>query len=421
VATRLKKATTLTATLAVGTLLAGCGGGAGGPQGGGGAISGDALKLGVITDLSGTYSELAGQNAVEAVQMAVDDFKEKYGDDTVTGTVEVTSADHQNKPEIANTAAREMYNRDGVDAIFDVPTSSAALAVATVAEQNKKLYFNIGAATTELTGAQCNAYTYHYAYDTYMLAHGTGQTVTEQGAKQWYIIYPDYAFGQDMNKSFTTAIEAAGGTVLQADPTPFPNDNFSTFMTKAPNLNPKPDVLGTMQAGGDLVNVVKQYNEFGLRDKGVDLAVGLMFDTDIASIGVEPLAGTLFTTAWFWNMDEQSRAWADRFKERTGSRPTFDHAANYSAATQYLEAVQRAGSDEADTVRGELDGFEFEDFFARNGKFRAADHRVVHDAYLARVKEKDEVQEDFDFTELVETIPANEAFRDAADSGCDMG
>jgi branched-chain amino acid transport system substrate-binding protein len=224
-----------------------------------------------------------------------------------------------------------------------------------------------------------------------------------------------------MNKSFTEAIQAAGGTVGTADPTPFPNDNFATFMTKAPNLNPKPDVLGTMQAGGDLVNVVKQYNEFGLREQGVDLAVGLMFDTDIASIGVGPLAGTLYTTAWFWNMDDQSREWADKFKERTGTRPTFDHAANYSAATQYLEAIQRAGTDDADAVREELDGYEFEDFFARNAQFRAEDHRVTHDSYLVRVKEESAVQEDFDFTELVETIPADEAFRDAADSGCGMG
>ena len=412
-ATRLKAAATV---VAVGAVLAGCGGG---PQSGGGKISGDAIKLGVVTDLSGVYSELAGKNAVEAVKMAVDDFKEKHGDDAVTQTVEVSEADHQNKPEIANTAAREMYDRDGVDAIFDVPTSSAALAVATVAEQQKKMYFNIGAATTELTGAQCNPYTYHYAYDTYMLAHGTGTTVTEQGAKNWYIIYPDYAFGQDMNKSFTEAIQDAGGKVGVADPTPFPNDNFATFMTKAPNLNPKPDVLGTMQAGGDLVNVVKQYNEFGLKEKGVGLAVGLMFDTDIASIGVKSLAGTLYTTAWFWNMDDESRAWADRFKERTGTRPTFDHAANYSAATQYLEAVQRAGTDDADAVREELDGTEFEDFFARNAKIRAEDHRVVHDSYLVKVKEESQVKEDFDFTELVETIPAEEAFREPA--GCDMG
>ncbi|MQA63252.1 MAG: ABC transporter substrate-binding protein [Actinophytocola sp.] len=403
----------------MGAVLAACGGG--GPQGAEGEISDDAIKLGVITDLSDIYSELAGPNAVEAVKMAVDDFKKKHGDDAVTDTIEVDSVDHQNKPEIANSSAREMYDRDGVDAIFDVPTSSAALAVATVAKENKKLYFNIGAATTELTGAQCNAYTYHYAYDTYMLANGTGTAVTEQGSDRWYVIYPDYAFGQDMNKSFTEAIEGAGGKVIAADPTPFPNDDFATFMTKAPNLKPKPDVIGTMQAGGDLVNVVKQYNEFDLRKKGVDLAVGLMFDTDIAAIGVEPLSGTLYTTAWFWNMDEQSREWADRFLERTKTRPTFDHAANYSAATQYLEAIQRAGSDDADAVRKELDGREFEDFFARNAKFRAEDHRVVHDAYLAKVKEKDDVEEDFDFTELVDTIPAEDAFRDPADSGCEMG
>jgi branched-chain amino acid transport system substrate-binding protein len=406
------------AVAVIGVVLAGCGGG---PQSGGGTVSGDAVKLGVITDLSGVYSEVGGKNSVAAVEMAVDDFKKKHGDDAVTKNIEVSSADHQNKPEIANTAAREMYDRDGVDAIFDVPTSSAALAIATVAEQNKKLYFNTGAATTELTGAQCNAYTYHYAYDTFMLANGTGTTLTEQGAKRWYIIYPDYAFGQDMNKSFTAAIEKAGGTVGAADPTPFPNDNFSTFMTKAPNLNPKPDVLGVMQAGGDLVNVVKQYNEFGLKAKGVGLAVGLMFDTDIASIGVASLAGTLFTTAWFWNMDDKSREWADRFTARTGVRPTFDHAASYSAATQYLEAVQRAGTDDADAVRGELDGYAFSDFFARDAKFRAEDHRVVHDAYLVRVKDPADMKEDGDFTELVHQIPAAEAFRKAADSGCSMG
>ncbi|WP_196776834.1 ABC transporter substrate-binding protein [Haloechinothrix halophila] len=419
-ATKLTTAGALTATIAMGAVIAGCAG-AGGPQSDSGAITDDAIKLGVITDLSGVYSELAGPNAVEAVTMAVEDFKAEHGEDVVTQNIEVTDADHQNKPEIANTTAREMYDRDGVDAIFDVPTSSAALAVANVAKQNQKMYFNIGAATTELTGEQCNAYTYHYAYNTYMLAHGTGKTVTEQGAENWYIIYPDYAFGQDMNKSFTAAIKDAGGSVVKADPTPFPNDNFSTFMTKAPTLSPKPDVMGTMQAGGDLVNVVKQYNEFGLRDKGVELAVGLMFDTDIASIGVDKLEGTLYTTPWFWNLDDQSREWADRFKDRTGTRPTFDHAANYSAAMQYLQAIQRAGSDDADTVREELDGHTFDDFFARNAEFRAADHAVTHDAHLARVKEESDVEEDFDFTELVETIPADEAYMDAADSGCEMG
>jgi branched-chain amino acid transport system substrate-binding protein len=405
-------------TLALGTLAA-CGGG--GPTSGGGKISDDKIVLGVITDLSGVYSELAGENAVEAVKMAVDDFKKAHADDAVTENIEVISADHQNKPEIANTKAREMYDREGVDAIFDVPTSSAALAVANVADQNQKLFFDIGAGTTELTGAQCNPYTYHYAYDTYMLAQGTGTTITDKGGENWYIIYPDYAFGQDMNKSFVNAVEGAGGTVVQSDATPFPNDNFSTFMTKAPGLDPKPDVLGTMQAGGDLVNVVKQYNEFGLREKGIDLAVGLMFDTDIASIGVEPLAGTLFTTAWFWNLDDRSREWADRFQERTGDRPTFDHAANYSAAMQYLEAIQRAGTDEADAVNKELNGLEFDDFFARNATIREGDHNVIHDTYLVEVKNKDEMEEESDFTKLVETVPAQEAYMPVEDSGCEMG
>jgi branched-chain amino acid transport system substrate-binding protein len=192
-------------------------------------------------------------------------------------------------------------------------------------------------------------------------------------------------------------------------------------MTKASGLSPKPDVLGTMQAGADLVNVVKQYNEFNLRDKGIDLAVGLMFDTDIASIGADQMAGTLFTTAWFWNMDDKSRAWADEFQKETGTRPTFDHAGNYSAATQYLEAVQRAGTDNADDVNKELNGLKFDDFFARNAEIRAGDHNLQHDAYLVKVKDPATADEELDFTELVETIPAADAFMPVEESGCDMG
>lgn len=396
-----------TAGLAITALLAGCGGG---PSADGGKISNDKITLGVLTDLSGVYADLAGTNAVEAVKMAVDDFKKKHGDKAVTTNIEVVSADHQNKPEIANTQAREMYDRKNVDAIFDVPTSSAALAVATVAQQSKQLYFNIGAATTDLAGKSCNAYTYEWAYDSYMLANGTGKNVTAQGGKNWYLLYPDYAFGQDMQAKFETAIKGAGGKVVAKDPTPFPSDNFSTFLLKAPTLNPKPDVLGALQAGGDLVNVAKQYQQFKLKDKNIKLAIGLMFDTDIKSIGAKNLTGTMFTSAWFWNLDDTSRAWADRFKEKTGVRPTFDHAANYSAATQYLEAIQRAGTDKAEAVSKELDGMEFNDPFARNAQVRAADHRVTHDAYLVKVKDPAKASEAEDFTELVDTIPAAEAF-----------
>lgn len=411
------------AAVAGGLVLAACGGGgAGGPSGGGGSgeVSDDKIVLGVITDLSGVYSELAGKNTVEAVQMAIDDYKESKGDDLITDDITVVSADHQNKPEIANTAARQMYDRQGVDLILDVPTSSAALAIAEVAGQAKKPYINVGAATTALEGESCNKYTFHYAYNTFMLANGTGKALTEQGAKNWYVIYPDYAFGQDMNAKFGEAISGAGGSVVAADPTPFPNDNFSTFLLKAPTLTPKPDVIGVMQAGGDLVNVVKQYNEFGLKDQGVGLAVGLMFDTDIAAIGVESLAGTTYTTPWFWTVDDESREWADRFKERTGTRPTFDHAANYSAATQYLEAVHRAESDGGDAVVGELEGHTFEDFFARNATIRAEDHLVTHDAYLAQVKEPSEVKEDLDFTKMLAKIEAADAFQQP-DAACSMG
>jgi branched-chain amino acid transport system substrate-binding protein len=412
----------LAATTVAALLVAGCG--AGGPSGGSGKISGDKIVLAVLNDQSGVYSDVSGKNSVEAVKLAIEDFKAEYGDKAVTRNIEVITADHQNKPEIANSKAQELYDRQGADTILDVPTSSAALAVATVANQKKKLYLNVGAATTELTGKSCNKYTFHYAYDTYMLAKSTGTAVTNQGGKNWYLIYPDYAYGQDMQKSFTTAIKAAGGTVVASDPTPFPNDNFSTFLLKAPNLSPRPDVLGTMQAGGDMVNVVKQYNEFGLKAKGIKLSVGLMFITDIHALGPDAFAGTTFTDAWYWNLDDRNRAWADRFQQRTKIRPSFAHAGNYSAALQYLKAVQRAGTDDADEVVEKLENFTFDDVFARNAKVRAEDHRVVHDVYLAEVKPKSEVSTDWDYEKILRTIPAAEAFRpvdQSAAAGCKMG
>jgi branched-chain amino acid transport system substrate-binding protein len=406
-----------TALAAASALLVGCGGG--GPGSGGGKISDGGVTLGVLTDLSGVYADLAGPNAVAAVQMAADDYTHKYGDKAVTKNIKVVSADHQNKPEIANTQARQMYDRKHVDAIFDVPTSSAALAVATVAKQAKRLYFNVGAATTELSGKSCNKYTYEWAYDSYMLANGTGTVVTRQGGGTWYLLYPDYAFGQDMQAKFTAAISASGGKIVGKDPTPFPSDNFSTFLLKAAANKPRPQVLGALQAGGDLVNLVKQYQQFKLKDKGVKLAVGLLFDSDIKSIGQQNLAGTMYTSAWFWGLDAQSKAWAERFKAKTGAWPSFDQAANYSAATRYLEAVQQAGTDKPDAVTKVLDGMKFNDFFARNAQIRAADHRVVHDAYLLSVKDPATSTVDGDYSQLVKTIPAAQAF-EAPSSDCRM-
>ncbi|WP_202911400.1 ABC transporter substrate-binding protein [Segeticoccus rhizosphaerae] len=400
---RKTKSAAIAACMTGALVLAGCGGG--GPSAGGGKISDDKVVLAVLNDQSGVYKDLSGPNSVEAVKMAVADYQKKYGDKAVASDIEVISADHQNKPDIANTKAQEMYDRQKADIILDVPTSSAALAVAGVAKQKKKLFIDVGAGTTELTGASCNKYTFHWAYDTAMLAKGAASQV-KNGGKKWSLVYPDYAFGQDMNKSFTSAIKEGGGTVQQSIPTPFPNDNFATFITKA--ASSKPDVIGTMAAGGDLINFVKQFNQSGMRDKAT-LAVGLMFITDIHSLGVDQFAGTTFTDAWYWNFDKKNREWADRFTEKTDTRPSFAHAANYSAALQYLEAVQRAGTDDSDAVVGELEGKKLNDVFLRDGEVRA-DHNVIHDTYLAEVKKKSEVNEPWDYEKIINTIPAADAY-----------
>ena len=398
-------------------VLAACGGG-GGPSSGGGAFSDDKVVIAVLNDATGVYADVAGPRAVKAVEMAVADFKAKHGDAVKAKNIEVVSADHQNKPDVANTKAQELYDRQQADIIIDVPSSAAALAVANQAKAKKKLHFNVGAGTTELTGAQCNKYTFHWSWDTYMMAQSTGKTVTKDGASTWSIIYPDYAFGQDMNKNFTQAITEAGGKVNESIATPFPNDNFTTYLTRAASSKPK--VIGTMHAAGDLTNLVKQYNQAGLKQQGVGLAVGLMFLFDIHSLGVEQLSGTKYTEPWYWNMDKEARDWSDKFLAETQTRPSSGQAGDYSAALQYLEAVQETGTDDSDKVVANLEGKSVNDMFLRNGKIRAEDNRVIHDVYLARVKNADEVEEDWDYQEILTTIPAEQAFMPLEQSTCEM-
>jgi branched-chain amino acid transport system substrate-binding protein len=249
-----------------------------------------------------------------------------------------------------------------------------------------------------------------------MLAHGTGATITKAGGKKWSLVYPDYAFGQDMQKSFTDQVTKAGGAIGQTIPTPFPNDNFATYITKA--SSDQPDVIGAMHAGGDLINFVKQFNQSGLKGK-TQLAVGLLFITDIHALGVDQFEGTQFTDAWYWNFDDQNRAFADKFSAKTQTRPSFAHAANYSAAMNYLEAVQETGTDDADKVVANLEGKKINDVVLRNGEIRKADHRVIHDVYLNEVKSKDEVKEEWDLQKVVKTIPAAEAFK-PVDGSCTM-
>jgi branched-chain amino acid transport system substrate-binding protein len=379
------------------------------------------VVLAVINDQSGVYADIGGKHGVEAVRMAVEDFQKKYGAGAVGGPIEVLSADHQNKPDIGASKAAEFYDRDNADAVIDVPTSSVGIAIANVAAQKKRIFIAVGAATTALTNENCNKYTFHYAYDTYMLAHGTGTEVTKRIGKEWYIVYPNYAFGQDMNRSFSAAIQKAGGKVMLSDATPFPNDgDFSTYLIKARTLRPRMQVLGTMHAGQDLINLVKQFNEFGLRQQGINLAIGLMFISDIHSLTPAALEGTVYTTAWEWNMDPQAREWADRYFARDKTRPSYTVAGNYSATWQYLEAIRRAGTDDADKVVAALEGYKFNDFFIRNGEIRKQDHAVIHDAYLAQVKAPKDVKEPWDYVQILNKIPANEAFQPLSENRCNM-
>src|SRR2546427_8952266 len=409
---------TIAGSLVALLLAAACGGGPGG--GPPAKLTDGKLVIAVINDQSGVYADLSGKNAVEAVNMAIADFKAKYGDNALGGPIEVITADHKNDPALASSKAQEFYERSNADIILDVPTSSAALAIAKVANDQKKLYINITAATTDLTGSQCNKYTFHYAYDTYMLAADTGVWVTQNLGKKWYIIYPNYAFGQDMEKSFRGAVEKTGGTVVASDGSPFPNQtgDFSNLLLKATNL--KPEVLGAMQAGGDLVNVVKQYNQFKLKDQNIQLAIGLLFDTDITALGSDAYAGVVYTTPWVWNMDDQSRAFADKFLKRTNIRPTFAHAGNYSAAWQYMDAIRRAGTDDPDAVVKQLEGYKFNDFFIRNGYIRPEDHWVQHDALLAQVKPASDVKEKFDYSKVLGTLKAEQVSRPLSETGCQM-
>lgn len=413
-ATKRRVGAAFMALAASSIMLAGCAGGGGSPAATTDAdLSDDKVVIGVLNDQSGIYKDLSGPNSKVAVQMAIDDYHEKYGDDAVAKTVEIVTADTQNKPDVANTQAQQMYDRSNADIILDVPASSAALAVAEVAKEKKKLYINIGAATMELTGASCNPYTFHWAYNTQMLARGAAGVV-QDGGKTWSLVYPDYAFGQDMVKSFSSAVETAGGTINESIATPFPNDNYATFITKAASTDP--DVIGIMAAGGDLINFVKQYNQSGV---DATLAVGLMFITDIHSLGVDQFAGTTFTDAWYWDFDEQNREWADRFTKLTDTRPSFAHAANYSAAYQYLVAVQEAGTDTAEDIIAELEGKKVDDVFLRNGEIRAGDHSVIHDSYVAQVKEEADVKEPWDYQNIIATIPAADAFPEV-NAACSM-
>ncbi len=378
-------------------------------------VSGDVVKIGVLNDQSGIYADLAGKGSVIAAQMAVDDF----GGKVLDKPIEVISADHQNKPEIASNIANQWIDQDGVDMITDVPTSSVALAIQEITKNKNRVHINSGAATSDLTGAKCSPTGIHWTYDTYALANGTGATLVKEGGDTWFFITADYAFGHALERDTTAAIEKAGGKVLGGVRHPFPGTtDFSSFLLQAQGSGAK--VIGIANAGLDTVNTIKQAGEFGIVAGGQRLAGLLVFLTDVKSLGLKTAQGLVITTGFYWDLNDETRAFSKKFAEKSGGKmPTMVQAGVYSGTMHYLQAIKAAGTDEAKAVVAKMKEMPVNDFFAKNGKIRE-DGLMVHDMYLAQVKKPEESKGEYDFYNILRTTPGDEAFRPLKEGGCPL-
>jgi branched-chain amino acid transport system substrate-binding protein len=376
-------------------------------------ISDGVVKIGVLTDMSGTYSDLAGPGSLLAVQMAVADFiaKEKPG-----FKIEVISADHQNKGDIAANKAREWIDTGQVDVIVDLVTTSTALAVMKVAKEKNRITLVSGAASTPITNEQCTDTNVHWTYDTYALAAGTGKAVVKQGGKTWFFLTADYAFGKALEKDTSEVVIENGGKVLGHVLHPFPAQDFSSFLLQAQASGAQ--VIGLANAGNDTINSIKQAAEFGITPKQT-LAGLLMFITDVHSLGLKATQGMYLTTGFYWDMNDATRAWSKRFFEQRKRMPTMVHAGDYSAVTHYLQAVKDAGTDDTMTVMAKMKATPVNDFFAKNGKIRV-DGRMVHDMYLAQVKKPDESKYPWDYYHIRQVIPGDQAFLPLSKSKCPL-
>ena len=376
-------------------------------------ISDNVVRIGVLNDQSGIYADVTGQASVIAARMAVED----YGGKVKGVPVEVIFADHQNKPDIGSNIANQWYDRDGVDVIVDVPTSSVGLAVQNIAKEKGKLHLNAGAGTSDLTSKSCSPTGIHYVYDTYALATGTGSALVGQGAKKWYFITADYAFGHALERDTTNAVNAAGGEVVGGVRAPFPTTDFSSFLLQAQGSGA--DVIGLANAGGDTVNSIKQASEFGITQGGQKLAGLLVFINDIHALGLQVAQGLVVTTGYYWDMNDETRAFAKRFQEKAGKMPNMLQAGIYSGVTQYLKAIEATGSDDGKTVADQMKATPINDFFAKNGHIRP-DGRMVHDMYLVEVKKPEESKGPWDYYKVLATIPGDQAFRPMDKGECPL-
>lgn len=373
------------------------------------AAAQDKVTIGFITDMSSLYSDVEGKNGALAIQMAIDDF----GGKVLGKPVDMVSADHQGKADIAASKAREWVDTQGVSMLFSGTNSGTALAVAGVAKEKARVHFNNGAGSSALTNEQCNPYTVHYAYDTVALAKGTGTAIVEAGGKSWYFLTADYAFGHALEADTSTVVKAKGGTVIGNVRHPINASDFSSFLLQAQNS--KAQILGLANAGGDTINSIKAAKEFGI-GKTMKLAGLLIFISDIHSMGLRNTEGLQFTTSWYWDMNDDTRKFANRFFEKTKRMPTSVQAADYSATMTYLKAVDAAKTIDADKVMAELKKMKIDDFYAK-GQIRA-DGRYVHDMFLMEVKKPAESKKPWDYYKLVKKLPGETVFTTKAESKC---
>jgi len=373
-------------------------------------ISGDTIKIGIITDMSGLYSDIDGPAGVEAIKMAISDA----GGNINGKKIEVLSADHQNKADVAAGKAREWFDQQGVDMLIGGTNSGTNLAMAKVAAEKKKLFISIGGATSALTNEQCSPYTVHWAYDTVALAKGTGNAVVKAGGKSWYFLTADYAFGSALQNDTTNVVKAAGGNVVGSVRHPLSASDFSSFLLQAQGS--KAQILGLANAGGDTINAIKAANEFGIT-KTMKLAGLLVFINDIHSLGLKATQGMYLTDSWYWNKDADARAWSRKFFEKIKRMPSSIQAADYSATVQYLAAVKAAGSDDSDKVLAQMKKMKFNDIFTKGGYIRE-DGSMIHDMYLMQVKSPDKSTEPWDYYNVVETFKGETAWTTKAETKC---
>ena len=370
------------------------------------------VKIGFITDMSGLYADIDGDGGLEAIKMAIEDF----GGTVLGRKVEVISADHQNKADIAASKAREWVDRDGVTVLFGGTNSGTALATAKVALEKKRIYINNGAGSSALTNEQCSPYTVHYTYDTIAMANGTGKGMIGKGGKTWFFLTADYAFGYALEKDAAAVVVADGGKVLGQVRHPLSASDFSSYLLQAQNS--KAQVLGLANAGGDTINTVKAANEFGIT-KTMKIAGLLVFISDVHSMGLKSAQGLYATEAWYWDQNDETRKFGKRFFGKMKRMPSMVQAGNYSSTMTYLNAVKAAGTDNADKVMEQLRKVKINDMFTKGGYIRK-DGTMVHTMYLFEVKTPAESKSPWDYYELISTIPGEQAFPIASYAQCNL-